>query len=382
MFKKNLEKLKQDLTKNNIDLAVITDDDSIYYFTGYYDFLHMSFGRPTLLLVSKDADTLLITPLIDAHLVKENCPVDKIITWNDGVDNEWREELPKYIKKNTNVAIEKLKISTLVLNYISSLYEQKLFKNISPILDLIRMIKTEEELKIAKSAGKVAEAMMHAGKDAIGHNVPEYEVALATSQAGTRKAAEILENEFKESNISPLIHFLQIMASGKDLPKTHHRSSTKLIKDGEPVFLCFCGMTNFHKFKLGFDRTFWLKEIRDESQIKTYETAVQSQKAALSVLGPGVKAEDVHAAYAETIQSAGYPYPTFRCGRATGFSMLEEPQLVSGNKTILQPGMVFAVDGSANEENFRAQVGDSFIITENGYEQITNFSKKIEDLII
>jgi Xaa-Pro aminopeptidase len=382
MFKKNLEKLKQDLTKNNIDLAVITDDDSIYYFTGYYDFLHMSFGRPTLLLVPKDADTLLITPLIDAHLVKENCPVDKIITWNDGVDNEWREELPKYIKKNTNVAIEKLKISTLVLNYISSLCEQKLFKNISPILDLIRMIKTEEELKIAKSAGKVAEAMMHAGKDAIGHNVPEYEVALATSQAGTRKAAEILENEFKESNISPLIHFLQIMASGKDLPKTHHRSSTKLIKDGEPVFLCFCGMTNFHKFKLGFDRTFWLKEIRDESQIKTYETAVQSQKAALSVLGPGVKAEDVHAAYAETIQSAGYPYPTFRCGRATGFSMLEEPQLVSGNKTILQPGMVFAVDGSANEENFRAQVGDSFIITENGYEQITNFSKKIEDLII
>ena len=213
-------------------------------------------------------------------------------------------------------------------------------------------------------------------------NVPEYEVALATSAAGTRKAAEILENEFKESDISPLIHFLQIMASGKDLPKTHHRSSIKLIKDGDPVFLCFCGMTNFHKFKLGFDRTFWLKEIRDKTQIKTYETAVQSQKAALSVLGPGVKAEDVHAAYADTIQSAGYPYPTFRCGRATGFSMLEEPQLVSGNKTILQPGMVFAVDGSANEETFRAQVGDSFIITEDGYEQITNFSKKIEDLII
>ena len=382
MFKKNLEKLKQDLNKNNIDLAVITDDDSIYYFTGYFDFLHMSFGRPTILLVPKDSDTVLITPLIDAHLVKKNCPVDKIITWNDGVDNEWREELPKYFKKNTNIAIEKFKISTLVLDYISSLDEQRVFKNITPILDLIRMVKTQDELKIAKSAGKVAEAMMYAGKNAIGHNVPEYEVALATAQAGTRKAAEILENEFKESDLSPLIHFLQIMASGKDLPKTHHRSSIKLIKDGDPVFLCFCGMTNFHKFKLGFDRTFWLKEIRDKTQIKTYETAVQSQKAALSVLGPGVKAEDVHAAYADTIQSAGYPYPTFRCGRATGFSMLEEPQLVAGNKTILQPGMVFAVDGSANEETFRAQVGDSFIITEDGYEQITNFSKKIEDLII
>ena len=382
MFKKNLENLRTSLQKNNIDIAIITDDDSLYYFTGYFDYLHMSFGRPTLLLVPKDSDSVLITPLIDVHLVSKNCPVDKIITWNDGVGDEWREHLPKYIKKNLNIGIEKFKISTLVLNYISSLTEEKFLSNITPTLDSIRMIKTKEELKIAKSAGKVAEAMMNAGKEAIGDNVPEYEVALATSQAGTRKAAEILKNEFDDSNMSPLIHFLQIMASGKDLPKTHHRASTKLIKEGDPVFLCFCGMTNFHKFKLGFDRTFWVKEIRDKSQIKTYETAVQSQKAALSVLGPGVKAEDVHAAYADAIQSAGYPYPTFRCGRATGFSMLEEPQLVSGNTTILQPGMVFAVDGSANEETFRAQVGDSFIITENGYDQITNFSKKIEDLII
>ena len=382
MFKKNLENLRKSLQKNNTDIAIITDDDSLYYFTGYFDYLHMSFGRPTLLLVPKDADSVLITPLIDVHLVSKNCPVDKIITWNDGVGDEWREHLPKYIKKNLNIGIEKFKISTLVLNYISSLTEEKFLSNITPILDSIRMIKTKEELKIAKSAGKVAEAMMNAGKEAIGDNVPEYEVALATSQAGTRKAAEILKNEFDDSNMSPLIHFLQIMASGRDLPKTHHRASTKIIKEGDPVFLCFCGMTNFHKFKLGFDRTFWVKEIRDKSQIKTYETAVQSQKAALSVLGPGVKAEDVHAAYADAIQSAGYPYPTFRCGRATGFSMLEEPQLVSGNTTILQPGMVFAVDGSANEETFRAQVGDSFIITENGYDQITNFSKKIEDLII
>ena len=382
MFKKNLENLRKSLQKNNTDIAIITDDDSLYYFTGYFDYLHMSFGRPTLLLVPKDSDSVLITPLIDVHLVSKNCPVDKIITWNDGVGDEWREHLPKYIKKNLNIGIEKFKISTLVLNYISSLTEEKFLSNITPTLDSIRMIKTKEELKIAKSAGKVAEAMMNAGKEAIGDNVPEYEVALATSQAGTRKAAEILKNEFDDSNMSPLIHFLQIMASGRDLPKTHHRASTKIIKEGDPVFLCFCGMTNFHKFKLGFDRTFWVKEIRDKSQIKTYETAVQSQKAALRVLGPGVKAEDVHAAYADAIQSAGYPYPTFRCGRATGFSMLEEPQLVSGNTTILQPGMVFAVDGSANEETFRAQVGDSFIITENGYDQITNFSKKIEDLII
>ena len=108
------------------------------------------------------------------------------------------------------------------------------------------------------------------------------------------------------------------------------------MKRGEPVFLCFCGMTSFHRFKLGFDCTFWIDEIADKSQETIYQVAVESQAAALSVLRPGVKAEEVHAAYAEVIQSAGYEYP-FRCGRGTGFSFLEKPQLVFGDKTILQP---------------------------------------------
>lgn len=53
-----------------------------------------------------------------------------------------------------------------------------------------------------------------------------------------------------------------------------------------------------------------------------------------------------------------------------------------GDKTILQPGMVLAVDGSVSvKKTFRAQVGDSFIVTENGYEPLTEFAKDLEDLV-
>tara|TARA_B100002052_G_scaffold7167_1_gene6165 strand:- start:119 stop:853 length:735 start_codon:yes stop_codon:yes gene_type:complete len=243
------------------------------------------------------------------------------------------------------------------------------------------MIKSEEELKIARDAGKVATAMMAAGREAICHGVAEYQVAIATSNAGTKKAADILESEYEDKFMSPNTHFLQIMASGDAITKTHHRASTRIMQTGEPVFLCFCGMTNFHKFKLGFDRTFWIDRISDESQIKIYEVAIASQKAALDVLKPGVTAESVHAAYASVIQDAGFDYP-FRCGRATGFSFLEKPQLVTGDKTILEPGMVFAVDGSVSGETFRAQVGDSVIITETGWEPLTAHPKSINDVII
>ncbi|MEM7190681.1 MAG: M24 family metallopeptidase, partial [Pseudomonadota bacterium] len=162
---------------------------------------------------------------------------------------------------------------------------------------------------------------------------------------------------------------------------THHRASTRIMRRGEPVFLCFCGMTNFHRFKLGFDRTFWIGDINEPAQAELYEVAVASQRAALSALRPGVTAESVHKAYAEVIQEAGFDYP-FRCGRATGFSYLEAPQLVTGDTTELKPGMVLAVDGSVATETFRAQVGDSFIITEDGYEQITHHPKALEDMIL
>ena len=383
MFKNNLNKLRLKMKENNIDLAIITDDDNLYYFTGYHDFLHMDFNRPTILLVSKDDKSVLITPLLDVLLVPKETPVDKIETWNDGIGKEWREFLPKIINNHNNIFFEKYKINATVNNYISELINNKPLGNITPIINKIRMIKSDEELKIARHAGEVGMAMMNGAKSVIGHNVPEYEVAIAQAQAGTRKAAELLKSHYPNSiNMSPNIHFLPVITSGKDLPKTHHRASTKLIKKGDPIFCCYCGSTNFHRFKLGFDRIFWVEEIKNDDQIKAFEVAVKSQKAALNMLRPGVTAEDVHAAYADTIQSEGYPYPTFRCGRGTGFSFLEEPQLVVGNKTMLQPGMVFAVDGGASAKDFRSQVGDSFIITKDGYEQITHHSKNIKDLVI
>ena len=369
------------LEKNDIDVALITDDDNVYYLTGYYDYLHMDFGRPTILVVLREGQSILITPSIDFNSAESLARVDRIVSWNDGVGNEWREELPKVAMNAMKVAIEPNHIPPVVHSYLVELIEAEKLENASSLLSDMRMIKSDMELQLARHAGEVANAMMTAGRSAIGTGIAEFEVAIATSQAGTRMAAKLLNAHYTDEDMSPNTHFLQIMASGEAITKTHHRATTRIMKYGEPVFLCFCGMTNFHRFKLGFDRTFWIGEIKDKSQEVVYEIALASQEAALRALRPGVTAESVHAAYAEVIQEAGYDYP-FRCGRATGFSYLEAPQLVTGDKTILQPGMVLAVDGSVSADNFRAQIGDSFIITQEGYESLTDHPKKLENIIL
>ena len=381
VFSARLSEFRQRMDEAGIDVALITDDDNVYYLTGYYDYLHMEFGRPTILVIPRDGKSLLITPSIDANAAHAHAEVDRIAAWNDGVGDEWREEIPAGLDGAKVIAIEPDHMPSIVQRYLKGLTGYSETVSATPLLANMRMIKSDDELQIARHAGMVANAMMNAGRAAIADGVAEYEVAIATSEAGTREAARLLEAHYRNADMSPNTHFLQIMASGETITKTHHRASTRKMKSGEPVFLCFCGMTNFHRFKLGFDRTFWIGDIADKSQIEAYEVALASQSAALAALGPGVAAEDVHAAYADVIQSAGYDFP-FRCGRATGFSFLEAPQLVSGDKTTLEPGMVFAVDGSVTTDTFRAQVGDSFIITDDGYEQITNHPKSLDQIIL
>lgn len=380
MFRNRLTLFQHTLAEKNIDLALITDEDNVYYLTGYYDYLHMEFGRPTILVVPQNGPVVLITPTIDLNAAQSAAQVDRIAPWNDGMGNEWREELPKAIRNTTTIAVEPDHMPPMVRAYVSEVIDTQRLGNATALLSAMRMIKSPEELQLARHAGEVATAMMLAGRGAIADGVPEFEVAIATSQAGTRKAADLLTRHYADTDMSPNTHFLQIMASGESIIKTHHRASTRIMHKGDPVFLCFCGMTNFHRFKLGFDRTFWIGDA-PKDQIAVYEVAVASQKAALNALRPGVTAESIHAEYANVIQEAGYDYP-FRCGRATGFSFLETPQLVTGDKTIIQPGMVLAIDGSVSVETFRAQVGDSVIVTEDGWEPLTQHSKAVQDVIL
>ena len=64
LFAARMETLRAALGAAGLDVALVSDDDSVYYLTGFYDYLHMTFGRPTLLVVPADGESLLITPTI------------------------------------------------------------------------------------------------------------------------------------------------------------------------------------------------------------------------------------------------------------------------------------------------------------------------------
>lgn len=378
IYEQRIRNLQRRMGEEKIDVFIIDDADSIYFLTGFWGYLGMEYGRATILIIPRDDVATLVTPQLEYEMATALARVPNIRAWGDGVGREWLDEVGGPCKpyQRATIAIEIRKTHPTVSAGLRTLIKNARFVDGASILSRMRMIKSPEEIATMRKAGEIGVAMMTASRDAIAEGVPQYEVSLAAMQAGTRKAAEFLSADEPHSWFSPLIHNLPVMQSGKDLSMVHRRPCVKRLQHGDPIYFCYCGIVTFKQMKLGFDRQFFLGKVTDQ-QARYYEIAKKAQQTALAAIKPRVLAEDVHKAaeevYAQEGLSAGY-----RTGRGIGYSFLEAPELKHGDKTRLEAGMTFAVDGGVTlPSEGGSRVGDSIVVTESGFDYLTEFPREL-----
>ncbi len=377
-----IAELQRRMADENLDGALVTDADSIFYLSGYWGYAGLaSAGRPTILWIPRTGEPVMITPLMEMEMCRNLSAVAEARPWMDGVDGEWLAPLRDLVGKPTvrGIALEAAQIPGLIARPIAKEWPSLRTVDLAPILGGMRMVKSADEIHVMRQAGEVAVAMAAAAEEAIAIGVPEYEVSLAIIAGGTRRAAALLDASDPDRFASPMIHNLQILQSGHDTCMVHRRPTTRRIAEGDPIYLCFCGITIFRGYWLGFDREFFCGSVTDE-QARLYEVTLQAQSAALEAIRPGTLAEEAHFAADAVYQDAGFA-PTYRTGRGTGCSILEKPELKAGDKTVLEPGMTFAVDGGITVPGeYGARVGDSILVTDTGFEYLTPYPKALRVL--
>ena len=375
--KARTETLQTRMRELGIERAVFTDESSIAYLAGFWGYLGIEFGRPSMLIVDAHDAPTVITPLMESEMVTAMTWVENIRKWEDFGENSWARALQSVLDDTPkSIWVERDHIPAIVRNFLDETYPSTALENISPILGAQRMIKTDFEINIMRQAGEIAGAMMAAAHNSLAQGAPEYESALAVINAGSRKAATFLTNTGWDRFVSPMIHNLQILQSGTDASMVHRRASIKQYEKFDPVYFCFCNMAQFKQYKLGFDRMFHIGDVTDEGE-RVQLAAIAAQQAAIATIKPGIRASEVAAAanaiYAERGYETGY-----RTGRSIGVSYLEAPELKAGDDTILQAGMTFAVDGGISIDGSTAgRIGDSIVVTETGFEYLTNYPREI-----
>jgi Xaa-Pro aminopeptidase len=369
--------LRKAMDEQGITHALFTDESSIAYLAGFWGYLGIEFGRPTMLLVSRDDDPVVITPLMESEMVSEMTWVEDIRKWEDMGQRSWgralSDALPEYPQE---LWVEMSSIPAIVRNYLDETFADTLLRDIGPVLGRQRMIKSTLEIEVMKQAGQIAGAMMAAAHGSLHAGAREFESALAVIEAGTRKAAGFLTATGWERFVSPMIHNLQILQSGRDSSMVHRRASVKAYERADPVYFCFCNMAQFKQYKLGFDRMFHIGTVEDEPA-RVQQAAIDAQQAAIAAIRPGIEAQEVAAAANEVYAARGYE-TGYRTGRSIGVAYLEAPELKAGDRTILQPGMTFAVDGGISIDGVTAgRIGDSIVVTESGCEYLTEYPRTL-----
>jgi Xaa-Pro dipeptidase len=375
--KQTTANLQQRMRDDGIELAFFTDESSIAYLAGFWGYLGIEFGRPTLLVVRANDAPTVITPLMESEMVSAMTWVEDIQVWEDIGQRTWGRALAGAIGAEPNeIWIERNSIPAVVRNHLDDTYPGVPLKDISPVLGAQRTIKTPFEIGIMKEAGQIAGAMMAAAHDSLREGAREYESALAVIEAGSRKAAGFLTDRGWDRFVSPMIHNLQILQSGSETSMVHRRANVRAYQTYDPVYFCFCNMAQFKQYKLGFDRMFHIGDITDQAR-DVQEAAIAAQQAAIAAIRPGVLAEDVAAAANEVYRERGYQ-TGYRTGRSIGVAYLEAPELKDGDKTVLQPGMTFAVDGGISVDGVTAgRIGDSIVVSETGSDYITDYPRQI-----
>jgi len=375
--KNRLHELQGHMQNAGLDIALLTDESTIAYYAGFWGYLSVEFGRPTFLIVQADGDPTVVTPLMESEMVSAMTWIPDVRTWEDSGQNRWENVLTGIFGTlPPRLGVEKTVLPGLVCNWLERASDSIELTDVSPLIAKMRTVKSPFEIEIMKQAGRVAAAMMSAAQESLAEGVPEYESALAVINAGTRAAAEFLTAKGWEQFVSPMIHNLQIMQSGMDTSMVHRRASVKKLQAGDPVYFCFCNMAQFKQYKLGFDRMFNISHVSTQAA-DVQQAAIDAQQVALGTIRPGVTAEAVAEAANEVYRDRGYS-PSYRTGRSIGMAYLETPELKSGDRTILQAGMTFAVDGGISVDGqYGGRIGDSIVVTAEGFEYLTEYPREV-----
>jgi len=370
--------LQAALRARAIPRALFTDESAIAYLGGFWGYLGVEFGRPTLLLVPAEGEPVLVTPLMESRMAEAMTWIADVRPWEDSGPRGWAVVLADLLGSETGEAlwVERGALPALVRGWFDEARPATPLEDVGPILGAQRMIKSPLEIEVMRQAGRVAGAMMAAAHASLKPGAPEYRSALAVIEAGTEAAAGFLTADGWERFVSPLIHNLAILQSGADTAMVHRRASVKPYEVGDPVYFCFCTMAQFKQYKLGFDRLFHIGRLSREAE-RAQQTAIDAQRAALDAIRPGVAAEDVAAAADAVYRAHGFE-AGYRTGRSIGVAYLEAPELKAGDRTVLQPGMTFAVDGGVSlGDDLGGRIGDSIVVTEDGFEFLTDYPREI-----
>jgi Xaa-Pro dipeptidase len=104
---------------------------------------------------------------------------------------------------------------------------------------------------------------------------------------------------------------------------------------------------------------------------RAHAAALDALAAARAAIRPGARAGDVDAAARDELAEAGFAYP-HHTGHGLGLTNHEQPRIVPGEETVIEPGMVIALEPGAYGDGWGVRVEQVVVVTDEGHELLSS----------
>ncbi|WP_239616401.1 M24 family metallopeptidase [Cohnella mopanensis] len=354
-----MNKLYAYLDNNNMDAMLITSPKHVYYLTGFATDPHERFLG---LLLAKGEEAVLLLPALDFEAAQAASSVKNIHAHSDTDDAI--EILSKLMPRGIrNLGVEKEDLSVQRFEAISAAVEATTYVDIGSPLREMRAIKTADEVARMKRAALIVEDVLRLGVSKVKPGVTEIELV-----------AELEYQMKKLGAQGPSFETMVLSGAKSALP--HGTPDNRKVAEGE--LLLFDLGVYADGYASDITRTFAVGDISDEIK-GIYGAVLDANLKAIEAIRPGVTFGSLDRAARESIESAGYgPYFNHRLGHGLGMDIHEYPSIHGRNEDLLLAGMVFTVEPGIYVPSVGGvRIEDDVLVTQDGVEVLTSFSKQL-----
>lgn len=351
-----VDRVRQAMSTAGVDVLLLSVGADLPWLTGYEA---MPLERLTMLVLPRDGDATLVVPRLEAPRVAERPGQFSLRPWDESEDPV--RIVADLAGPATVVAIGDRTWSQFLVDLQGAL-PGAAWTKASTITGPLRAVKEPDEVAVLRRAAAAADrvaAQLQGGEIPL---IGRTEAAVS-ADIGRR----LVDEGHRRVNFA-------IVAAGANAASPHHDAGTKVIERGE-VVLCDFGGTMAGSDSVGYcsdiTRCVSIGEAPTEVD-EAYAVLQPAQAASVASAAIGTPCEAVDAAARHPITEAGYGDRFIhRTGHGIGVEEHEDPYIVAGNRTDLEPGHAFSVEPgiyTANQWGLRLE--DIVVATSDGPDQL------------
>jgi ectoine hydrolase len=361
-----------------IDTLLVADPANMHYLTGHDGW---SFYTPQGVVVPADGDVVLFTREMDAAGARMTTSLadeqilgfpDDYVQQRDRHPLEWvADHLARRGVVGRTVALEMdaYYFTPRAYHALRSSLPEARFVDAHELVNWVRAVKSDAELALMRTAGRIVERTMATAIDAVAPGVRQCDAVAAIYDAAVRGADGV-------GGDYPAI--VPMLPTGAGAATPHLTWSDEPFKAGEATLLELAGCCR--RYHCPMARTVFLGR-PPRRLVDTAAATREGLEAALAAVRAGVRCEEVEAAWRQEIAKHGLEKSS-RIGYSVGLGYPPDwgehtMSLRPGDTTELEPGMTFHMIVGMWMDGWGYELSETFHVTAGGAECLSTFPREL-----